>query len=154
MKPTLQRRLERVATVGRWALLALCAAWAVYERPAPVINVRWRGGLTEFERGRDERQLFLASGSPSGGTWSYVLTSPTRSNIAALVAHPDVEDTHRIDRSSATITAEAGRSPLRVWWIGPLRGANSRRAFRVIVLVLGLVTLTSAWLSRPHRTRR
>ncbi len=158
MSPRRQQLLQRVGMVGQCGLLALCAAWAVYERPAPVINVRWREGLSREAQRLDEQQFYLASGdlasgSANGTTWTYVLTAPTRTNIAALIAHADVEDTFRIDRRRATISDEAGRSPVRVWWAGPLRGVNGRRMFRVALLVLSLVTVTSAMLSRPRRRR-
>jgi len=42
---------------------------------------------------------------------------------------------------------------VRVWWAGPLKGVNGRRTFRVAVLVLSLVTVTSATMSRPRRRR-
>ena len=156
MSPTRQQLLQRVGMVGQWGLLALCAAWAVYERPAPVINVRWREGLSREAQRLDEQQFYLASGEAASAddrTWTYVLTAPTRTNIAALIAHADVEDTYRIDRRRATISDEAGRSPVHVWWAGPLRGVNGRRTFRVAMLVLSLVTVTSVRLSRPRRRR-
>jgi len=146
---------RRVAGVGRWLLIGASAAWAVYEAPAPLINVRWREGLSPEARRFVERRLALEpSGEPSDRTWTYVLTTPTRQNIAAIVAHPDVEDTHRIDRQRASISPDAGRSSTRVWWGGPFRGSTGPRTFRFVMLGLGLATLAGAWLSAPGRVRR
>ncbi len=64
---------RRLSTAGQCVLIALGVAWAVFERPAPVINVRWRDGVSADERLRFERQLFLESGEEVDGSWRYDL---------------------------------------------------------------------------------
>jgi hypothetical protein len=155
MRSVASRSWQRGANVCRWTLLGACAAWAVYEGPAPIINVRWRPGLSPDARRFTERRLSLEpSGESNDRTWTYVLTTPTKANIAAIVAHPDVEDTHRIDRQRASISSDAGRSSTRVWWGGPFRGRSGLRVFRVIILGLGLATLAGVALANPGRARR
>ena len=40
-------------------------------------------------------------------TWSYALADASRENITALVRHPDVEDTHNIDRAQMILATGA-----------------------------------------------
>ena len=99
--------LRRIAVAGRCLLIALCAAWALFERPAKVVNITWREGLSAEARRQVERDLYLAEYLENGDEWHYEVRSPRQADIAAIVAHPDVEDTHRIDREHATFTVDA-----------------------------------------------
>jgi hypothetical protein len=145
-----QRRLSRIAVAGQGLLIALCTAWALFERPAPIVNIDWREGLSAAARRQAERDLSLEF-VEDGDEGHYELGSPRQADIAAIVAHPDVEDTHRIDREHATLTADADRGILRVWWAGPFKGVRGRAQFRVVLVVIGVITLLCAWLSNPHQ---
>jgi hypothetical protein len=142
-----QDSIKRTSVAGQWVLIALCMGWAFFERPAPFVNVRWRDSLSVEARQQAETQLFLENREPAGEAWRYELVSPRAADIAAIVEHPDVEDTHRIDRDSATIDADAGHGTLRVWWAGPFRGARSRLEFRAVFALIGIITLLCAWFS-------
>ena len=143
--------IHRISTAGQCALIVLGVTWALFERPAPYVNVRWRGGLSAEARRTAEIHLYLENGEPAGEAWRYELASPRPADIAAIIRHPDVQDTHRIDRGDATISADAGRGTLRVWWAGPFKGARGRLAFRVVFAVIGVVTLVCAALSAKMR---
>jgi len=145
MTPATRESIGRIAIAGECLLVLLCVAWAVFERPAPLVNIRWRDGLSADDRSRVERQLYLENGQLSEGAWRYELTSPRSTEIAAIIAHPDVRDTHRIDRDHATLTADAGTGALRIWWAGPFKGARSGAEFRAVFGVVALVTLLCAW---------
>jgi hypothetical protein len=143
--------LSRVTVAGQCALVVLCAAWAILERPAPVVSVQWREGLSEESRRQAERDLYLERTIDHEG--DYELGSPRRADNAAIVAHPDVDDTHRIDRAHATLTADSYRGTLRVWWAGPFKGFEGRVQFRVVLVLIGFITVLSARLSDPARPR-
>ena len=137
-----------IAVAGQCLLVALCTAWALFERPAPVVNVRWKEGLSEEARRQAERDLYLEFRDDDNGG-HYELGSPRQRDIAAVVAHAGVQDTGRIDREHATLTADSYRGTLRVWWAGPFKGAQGRIQFRVLLAAIGLITLLCAWISYP-----
>lgn len=108
-----------VARIAASTLVLTAIAWlALYSvvpgpPPAPV-NVRWQANLAEGERIRLERELSLERGKlREGTTWAYGLRDSSRSNIRALVEHPEVEDTHGIDRSRFRVTEAEGRDHQR-----------------------------------------
>ena len=79
--------------------------------PPPRINVRWLDGLDADHRGGLEARFGLdARNEGESSTWSYALADASRENITALVQHPDVEDTHNIDRGEMTLEAGAFRA--------------------------------------------
>ena len=148
--------IHRISVAGQCVLIVLGVGWAVFERTAPFVSVRWRDGLSTAARRKAESQLYLENGEPSGPAWRYELTSPRAADIRAIIDHPDVQDTYRIERHNATISADAGRGTLRVWWAGPFKGTRSRLRFRVVFGAIGIVTLlcasvsSSSWVSGPR----
>jgi hypothetical protein len=135
---------------GQCLLIALCTAWALFESPAPVVNIQWRQGLSEEARQQAERDLYVNEYLDDGNEGHYEVLSPRRRHIAAIVAHPDVADTFRIDRERATITVDSYPSSRRLWWAGPFMGANSSVKFRVVATLIALITLLCAWISNPR----
>jgi hypothetical protein len=135
---------QRAAAASQLLLIVLGIAWAVFERPAPVIRVRWTDSLPADSRQRDEALLGLHNPEPSDDTWQYELWSPRRADIAAIVAHPDVADTAHVDRAGARILDDAGRGRERVWWAGPFRGPRGRAQFRVLFAIAALAALVLA----------
>ena len=77
--------------------------------PLPRINVRWVDGLDADRRRGLEARFGLDAEEGESSTWSYGLADQSGENIAALVQHPDVEDTHYIDRVEMTLEAGAFR---------------------------------------------
>ena len=74
----------------------------------PKINVRWADGLdTERRHGLEARFGLGAGNEGESSTWSYALADASRENISALVRHPDVADTHNIDRTQTTLATDA-----------------------------------------------
>lgn len=144
-----RRWLRRIAVAGQALLIALCAAWALFERPAAVVDINWREGLSADARRQAERDLYLEY-LDDDDKGHYELGSPRQADIAAIVAHPDVEDTQRIDRTHATLTADSYPGTLRVWWAGPFKGVRGRLQFRVVVAVIGVITLLCASFLDPH----
>lgn len=142
--------LRAAAGAGQVALVVLGLCWVALERPAPLVNVRWRAGLPDDVRTRHEAALHLARGERSDDTWRYELTAPRTDVIRAILTHPDVADTHRLERASATISPDAGTGTLRVWWAGPLRGAGGPRQFRLLYGTLGLLVLLASWAARER----
>ena len=72
----------------------------------PEINVRWVPGLdADRRRGLEERFGLKERNAVAPTTWSYALTDVSRANITTIVQHPDVEDTHGIDRAETLIVA-------------------------------------------------
>ena len=145
-----RRWLRRIAVAGQALLIALCTAWALFERPAPVVDIKWREGLSADARRQAERDLYLVEYIEDDDKGHYELGSPRQADIAAIVAHPDVEDTYRIDRTHATLTTDSYPGTLRVWWAGPFKGVRGRVEFRVVVAVICVITLLCASFLDPH----
>ena len=79
--------------------------------PSPRINVRWVAGLdADRRRGLETRFGLDAGNEGESSTWSYALSDASRENVTALVQHPDVTDTHYIDRAEMTLEAGAFRT--------------------------------------------
>ena len=79
--------------------------------PPPKINIRWADGLeAERRRGLEDRFGLDAGNEGESSTWSYALADASRENITALVRHPDVVDTHNIDRTKMTLVTGAFRA--------------------------------------------
>ena len=78
--------------------------------PPPRINVRWVDGLDADRRRGLEARFGLDAEDGESSTWSYGLADASHENITALVGHPDVEDTHNIDRAEMTLAAGAFRA--------------------------------------------
>jgi hypothetical protein len=118
-----------------WALAAASygALRLNFER-APVVHVRWSGGVDDRARAELEKRFALADGTfDSGQTWVYLLTSQTPANIQALVQSPAIEDTHHIDRQQFRVSATAPRR-------GPYIGGGPAW------IPAGLVALTTVFL--------
>jgi len=73
----------------------------------PIINVRWRAGLSADQRSELERRFGLAVVEREPSTWKYTIADAGRSNLEALVTHPDAADTHFVDRQSFRPSADA-----------------------------------------------
>ena len=83
---------------------------------APRVNIRWVDGLSDVARIEIEGQLHLVAGEHGEETtWAYDLADPSQQAIAAIVTHASVADTHYIDRSRRTVSADApaGRTRIR-----------------------------------------
>ena len=112
--------------------------------PLPRINVRWVDGLDADRRRGLEARFGLDAEEGESSTWSYGLADASHENITALVGHPDVEDTHYIDRVEMTLEEGAFRAD------GPrYRAPSQERAPRLYVLAL-TVTGVAADDLRPE----
>ena len=65
-------------------------------------DIRWTETVDDTTRLQFEAQLGLTDAQrvardPRGRTWEYRLRTPTRERVRAIVLHPGVEDTARID---------------------------------------------------------
>ena len=144
-----RRVLRALAVAGQCLLVSLCTAWAFFERPAPVVNVRWREGLQT---------------RPAAGPSATSTSSSARTTLKATTSSD-----RRVRRTSqpswrtpmcgiplvsigqhATLTGDSYRGTLRVWWVGPFKGARGRVQFRVLLGVIGLITLLCAWITNPN----
>ena len=100
--------------------------------PPPKINVRWVAGQdADRRRGLEQRFGLDAGNEEAPATWSYALADASRENIIALVQHPDVEDTHRINRAEMTLAADAFREE-----VPPYQPPSLERVPRLYVLAL------------------
>jgi len=112
--PPLIRALALLGSFG----LGLAAVEPFLPSPhAPRINIRWDNDLGVADRQRLESTFGLVRPEPrEGATWRYDLVDVTHENVAALVAHPAVSDTHEIDR---TLGVVAPGAPRGTTWILP-----------------------------------
>jgi hypothetical protein len=117
--PLTREDRRHVGLLALASLLALALVWGVPLVVAPAfaprVNVRWAEGVDEAARTNAERQLNLLAGAQlDGRTWAYDLADASPQAVAAVVAHPSVEDTHHIDRSSRVVTADAPQGTTRI----------------------------------------
>ena len=68
------------------------------------VNIRWAPELTDADRRTLETRYSLVSPDlVEGSTWSYAPQDDSHANIRALVDHPQVADTHGIDRATGRV---------------------------------------------------
>jgi hypothetical protein len=148
--------LTWLAAAGQVAILALFLAWTYWEGPVPLIRVRWSPNLPPEVRAQAERELDLHKPEPTDpDTFQYELWSAHPRDIAALVQHPQVNDTAGIDRKRVRLDPEeAGLAPGRVWWGGfAFGGLEGARRFRVVFGAVSAVTLVLTWLAAVANRR-
>jgi hypothetical protein len=151
----------RMALCAIASATALCSAVIGLGAPAERrIHVRWAEGATTVDRAHVEQELRLeAPVTREERTWSYELRDRSTANIARVVAHPLIEDTHHIDRDRLTLAPEfpsarawvrrmyerRSLSTIAAWWhvFGPL--------LTVIAVLLALPNLRAAHQSDPTR---
>jgi hypothetical protein len=146
-------QVRRIGVAAQLLLIGLCTAWAFLEKPAPIVNINWREGLSAEERRRIERDLYLEF-VEDDDEGHYELGSPRPADIAAIVAHPDIDDTHRIDREHGTLSADSEPGVVRVWWAGPFKGSRGPLQFRVVVAVIAAIAIGCVWSSDQRRRAR
>ena len=112
--------------------------------PLPRINVRWVDGLDADRRRGLEARFGLDAEEGESSTWSYGLADASLENITALVGHPEVEDTHYIDRVEMTLEEGAFRAAAPRYW-----APSQERVPRLYVLAL-TVTGVAADDLRPE----
>ena len=85
-----------------WLLsLAALALHVSYWPPPATVNIRWSSVTSGADRIRIEQQLQLrAVELLDGRTWLYEVEDRSRENLGQLVSHPNIEDTHHIDRAA------------------------------------------------------
>ena len=135
------------------AALAIVRSAEIFVRaPNPVINVRWRESLDAARRTALEQRFSLHRLQQIAPTaWRYEVTDPSLENIGGLVRHPDVADTHYIDRTRFEILRDA---PTGVRRPGPLGGRWPAAAYGVVdygpLVLLALAAATALRAARPH----
>jgi hypothetical protein len=143
------QRASLLIAVAAW-VLALGAA-IVHNRVSPLlpqrVHVRWSDAASPDQRIEVEDELGLASGEhEQGRTWSYVLRDVSTATIARLVRHRLVEDTHYIDRATATLSVDASGQP---GWARSLAQIPvvqmGVRWLPTMTLLLALVGVAGAW---------
>jgi hypothetical protein len=85
-----------------WLLsIAALALHVSYWPPPATVNIRWSSVTSDADRIRIEQQLRLrAVELLDGRTWLYEVEDRSRENLGQLVSHPNIEDTHHIDRAA------------------------------------------------------
>jgi hypothetical protein len=111
-----RRRFVFTAVMLTLVAVLLTAAYYLTYEPAPLVRVRWREGMTDDRRVQLEREFLLVRPVPhEGRTLSYDLLDTRASNVAALVAHPDVEDTDHLNRAEARVPFDAPYGESWMW---------------------------------------
>lgn len=135
------------ATAVVLALTAVSVHRVVAPLLPPRVHVRWSEAVSETRRIQVEQELGLTSGErQQGRTWSYVLRSVSTATLGRLVRHPLVEDTHDIDRATATLSVDVSGQPA---WVQYLAQSSAVQAavphLPSIALMLGLIGVAGAW---------
>ena len=110
----------------------------------PIINVRWRADLSLDQRSTLERRFGLAVVERDPPTWTYTIADAGRANLEALVMHPDVADTHFVDRQRFRLSADASVTEARLIshrfaGVGRWASAQGPRQLLVLALVVALL---------------
>lgn len=80
-------------------------SWITVETPSASIYVRWRPAVDARTRAVQEQIHGLEVQELDGDTtYRYTLTDPSRENLRALVANPNIEDTAGFDRATSRLT--------------------------------------------------
>ena len=149
------RRIRNFGLVSL-AMLALVLSVRAFipSALAPRINVRWADQVDAAARAALERRFALvAAEHREGTTWSYDLADHSHDNVRALVSDRAVDDTHYVDRASASITADAPRgstvtgNALSMW-------RDSRTLEWLILFSFSSALVAGLWvvtLGRPAR---
>lgn len=112
----LSRASRTAAAIAASVLAALGGTYYVTAERAPAVGIRWREGVDSDRRVELERRFRLdRRREPEGRSMLYDLTDIRSTNIRALLAQPEVEDTSRIDRDSSTIMADAAFGQGHMW---------------------------------------
>jgi hypothetical protein len=95
-----ERRFDREGDARRPADDAADNAVVAISQP---FDIRWKDDVDDATRPRLEAELGLTDAQrverdTRGRTWEYRLRTPTRDRVRAIVVHPSVEDTARIER--------------------------------------------------------
>lgn len=142
-----------ISVVSLVASLAIWSSSTLFILAAnPEINVRWQESLDPVARAALERRFTLLRAEPvASSAWRYELTDPSSEMLRALVQHPDVADTHFVDRTTFALASDAPRGPRRP---GPL-GQGWPRAARALVdrgpILLALFAAAAAlFAAKPH----
>ena len=146
--------LVRALTLGLLAVTLPLTTRGLYGPPGALVNVRWQPSVDAAERQRIERGLLLVDGlevSPS--TWRYNLTAPFENHIRAIVEHPAVADTHRIDRTRYTLDPEAIRTARRHGLI-TVGGNVAVGIVDGLATILALLAGLSVLVRRPMKVSR
>jgi len=82
---------------------------------APRVHVRWNAEVDDDRRAALERRFSLLDGARrEDDTWEYDLTHLAPTSVTALVEHPDVADTHYIERETGRVSADAPTGTVRL----------------------------------------
>lgn len=152
MRMSDRQTVRGLALVSIVMLIAATALRASLPSPfAPRVHVRWSAGLSAERRAALEGELSLQRGeSRAVDTWEYDLTDPEPASVARLIAHPDVVDTHYLERASGRVSADAPRGRVRLSG-RPLATVVHSLFFDWFLGFWACSILVSAlWLSRPE----
>lgn len=105
----------RLVVTSLVCLSALVMLWP--DHPAvprsEQVTIRWSSRLPDARRTAVEQELSLAQGEPKPertdevNVWNYRLADLSVDNVRKIVMHPDVVDTHFIDRSTFAVESQA-----------------------------------------------
>jgi hypothetical protein len=147
-------RLTTSQVIAALVLAALAGArYATYER-APGMSIRWREDVTDARRRQLERGFRLARGrAAEGRTMTYDLLDLRSSNVRALIAHPQVEDTGYLDRTTFNVPANApfGQGGM---WVGTRMPVLRIRGVVPALAIACVIFLASPLIRAGWRRRR
>lgn len=154
-QPPTRRDCYAILALALCSLVVLAAVEVVRRSPsarAPRINVRWAEGVSDADRTAVERQFRLLQGvHETDRTWAYDAGDPEPARLRALIAHPAVEDTHHLDRTTGVVAVEAPRGTtwLRQDWTAVWRESATLEWVARLSSIWALVSI--AWLALTGR---
>lgn len=147
----MRRLSRRTVAAGLVGIAALVLLWPDHP-PVPrseQVTIRWSPGVTDARRAAVEQELSLIQGEPKPdrtdevNAWNYRLTDLSVDHVRTIVAHPDVIDTHFIDRATFAVESQSppGDQPLGVRYVRWLQFPGTLLVVITAVLMwlLGLI---------------
>ena len=135
-----------------FAGLVQAASPALVGTPGARIYVRWAPDVDDSVRARLERDLGLSDGRVhEGATWIYTVRDVSRPHISAIVQHPAVADTHKVDRQTFDLAPDTERTPRQGGVIpGGDRVAAALNAIAGVLVAFATAAFVIAALHRGH----
>jgi hypothetical protein len=154
------RAERRRAVFWAWRGIALLVLAALLQAASPVlfgvrgarIYVRWTENVDDAARARFERELDLTDPRVhEGTTWTYAIADVSTAHLRAIVGHPAVADTHKVNRTTFRLFPDTERTARQG---GLIRDGDRHVPFlEALVTALALLAVLPLGLALVHVRR-
>jgi hypothetical protein len=127
--------MDIAAATGAAVLVVCGVAYSITRERPPIVNIRWRAGIESTHRRELQQRHALRDCEPAGDrTDRCELLDTSRANLARIIADPEIEDTHRIQRATLTIAPDADKGRHMTWIAYRVPLLRQPRAIETVLL--------------------